>query len=159
MNEDEYSNKMIEAFVAKPEKTLWYENAFSKFDETNGDKISWYWSWWAFGGGFLYLLYRKAYIPSLVLLIVSLFIGFIPFGSLVLAVLTGGFAPYFVYKDYKTKKRGIEKFAPNEEDRIKAMAKVGGYHQWVVWVYAIFTLLIVLYIASVVSVLMSVQNS
>jgi len=158
MQENEYSNKMVEAFVAKPDKTVWYENAFEKFDNAGKDKITWQWSWWAFGGGFLYLLYRKTYIPSLVLFIVSIFIGFIPFGGLLLAILAGGFAPYFVYKDYKTKKENIEAVVPDEDNRVKAMEKVGGYHQWVVWVYIAFIVLIAVYIVSIISVLASVQQ-
>ena len=155
MQENNYSNKMIEAFIAKPEKTLWYQDAFAKFDLVDENKITWNWSWWAFGGGFLYLLYRKAYIPSLILFIVSIFIGFIPFGGILLAILAGGFAPYFVYKDYKTKKANIENFVDDEDKRIEAMAKIGGYHQWVVWVYIAFVLLITFYIASFISILLA----
>ena len=46
----QYSNKMIESFIAKPEKTLWYQNAFSKFNVNGVDAMKWHWSWWAFGG-------------------------------------------------------------------------------------------------------------
>ena len=83
---DAYSNKMIAAFVGKPEKTFWYQNAFSTFNVNGVDAMKWRWSWWAFGGGFLFLLYRKQYIPSLALLVASFTVGMIPFVGLILAV-------------------------------------------------------------------------
>lgn len=157
MIESEYSKQMIAAYVAKPDKVLWYEIAFEKFDNTIGGKLTWKWSWWAFFGGFLYLLYRKAYVPSLVLFIVSIVIGFIPFGGLLLAILAGGFAPFFVYKNYLSIKENIERVVPDEDDRIKAMEIAGGYNQWVIWVYGIFVALILLYIVSI-GIAMSAQQ-
>jgi len=140
MSED-YENKMIEAFINKDEKTLWYQNAFSKFNINGVDVMRWHWSWWAFGTGFLFLLYRKQYIPSLVLFILSVSIGVLPFITIILMILSGGYATYFIYKGYKKKKEEIEAKIEDEELRIETMRVVGGYHQWVVWLYIAFTLL------------------
>ena len=143
VNTTEYSNKMIEAFVGKPEKTFWYQNAFSKFNINGVDSMAWKWSWWAFFGGFLFLLYRKQYIPALVVLLASIIIGMIPFAGLIVAILVGGYGTYFVYKGYKKKLGEIEIQIEDEDKRVETMAQIGGYHQWVVWVYAIFIILIV----------------
>ncbi len=153
----DYDNRMIEAFVNKPEKTFWYQNAFAKFNYNGVDTMQWHWSWWAFGGGFLFLLYRKQYMASLVLFILAIFLSFIPFGGLLAMILSGGYGTYFVYKGYKQKKAEIEVSIQDEAKRLETMRYVGGYHQWVVWVYAIFMILLILGIASAVAIPMMIQ--
>ena len=132
-----YENKMIEAFIAKPEKTIWYQNAFSKFNVNGVDNIRWHWSWWAFFGGAAFLLYRKQYLPALVLFIVSLLVNAIPVVSFILAVLAGGYSTYFIYKGYKNKLSKIETNVSDEEMKISTMQQIGGYHTWVAWVYIV----------------------
>lgn len=135
----DYSNAMIEAFVDKPEVTLWYQLSFKKFNINGIDTMQWNWSWWAFFSGFLYLLYRKQYIPALVLFLASTILGFIPFiGAIGTMILSGGYASYFVYRGYKTKLLEIESVVEDEQKRIETMREVGGVHQWVIWVYGIF---------------------
>ena len=152
-NNNEYSNNMIEAFVAKPEKTFWYQNAFSLFNINGVDAMKWKWSWWAFFGGFLFLLYRKQYIPALVVFIVSIVLGMIPFAGLIIAILVGGYGTYFVYKGYKTKLDEIERSIPAEEEakRIQTMQAVGGYNQWVIWVYVVLVAIIALAVIGTVA--------
>jgi len=139
MNEmkEDYNKKMIEAFIAKPEKTFWYQNAFSKFNINGIDNMRWHWSWWAFFGGAAFLLYRKQYIPALILFIVSLLLSSIPIVPLIVAVLTGGYATYFVYKGYKSKLSEIEANISDEQIRVSTMRQIGGYHSWVAWVYIV----------------------
>ncbi len=130
---DDYDNKMIEAFVNKPEKTVWYQNAFSQYSINGVEKISWVWSWWAFFGGIFYLLYRKAYFPALGLFVLTVVSFAIPFGGLIVWIVTGGLAPYFVYKTYLTKKAEIEAKVTDEQKRIETMRAVGGYNDWAIW--------------------------
>ncbi|QOP44919.1 hypothetical protein [Sulfurimonas paralvinellae] len=157
LSEKEYENAMIEAFIDKPEKTLWYQNAFSKFNVNGIDTMKWVWSWWAFFGGWAFLLYRKQYIPALVLFFVALFAGIIPFGGLIVAILAGGFSTYFVYKGYKHKKAEIEASIDDIQKRIETMRAVGGYNQWVIWVYAIFVALLFFYIFSIIATMGSMN--
>jgi len=138
----EYQDRMIEAFIDKPSETLWYQISFSKFNFNGIDTMKWNWSWWAFGGGFLYLLYRKQYLASLILFIASMTLGMIPFVSFLLMVLSGGYSSFFVYKGFKRKLNEVEENIEDEETRVETMRVIGGYHQWVVWVYAIFMSLI-----------------
>ncbi len=140
--DEEYYNKMIEAYIGKEEETLWYQLAFSKFNVNGVDTIKWNWSWWAFGLGFIFLLYRKQYIPALVLFFLSMSVGIIPFMSIILMILSGGYSTYFVYKGFKSKLLEIEANIEDEETRIETMREVGGYNQWVVWLYIAFMLLI-----------------
>ncbi len=143
MQNDNYEYKMLEAFVGKPERVLWYQNAFSKFQINGVDTMKWHWNWWGFFGGFLYLLYRKAYTPALILFLVSVTLGMIfPLG-LIIAILAGGYSTYFVYKVYKVQKGTIENIINDEEKRIETMREIGGYHQWVIWIYGVFISLII----------------
>jgi len=146
--DSDYSNKMIEAFIGKPEVTLWYQLSFKKFNINGIDSMKWNWSWWACFTGFLFLLYRKQYIPALVLFCFSTIIGFLPFGFLISMVLSGGYATYFVYKGYKTKLEEIEAHISDENERVKTMREVAGVHQWVIWVYGIFIAILFLSIFS-----------
>ncbi len=152
--DNNYYNKMIEAYIAKDKETLWYQLAFSKFDVNGIDNMKWNWSWWAFGLGFMFLLYRKQYIPAVVLFFLSISIGIIPFMSIILMLLSGGYSTYFVYKGFKSKLLEIEANIEDEETRIETMQEVGGYNQWVVWLYAGFMLLITLKVVMIVSAIM-----
>ena len=149
--QSDYEKAMIEAFVNKDEKTtLWYQNAFSKFNINGIDTMKWVWSWWAFGGGWAFLLYRKQYMAAIVLFVISMLASFVPFASLLVAILTGGFATYFVYKGYKRKKEEIEAKIEDIQERIETMREVGGYNVWVVWVYILFVAIIFGYISLVI---------
>lgn len=157
----EYSDKMIAAFVGKEEKVSWYKNAFSKYNVNGVDTMQWYWSWWAFWGGFLFLLYRKQYGPAAILFIVSGIISAIMpfFGWLIVAILTGGYATYFIYKGYKTKLYELENAIADEDKRVETMYVVGGYHQWVIWVYAILVLLSFVLFISYFSLLVGLASA
>ncbi|MFT7004421.1 MAG: hypothetical protein ACJAWW_001779 [Sulfurimonas sp.] len=148
--QEKYNQEMIEAYIDKPEKTFWYQNSFSKFNINGVDSMKWNWSWWAFFGGAAFLLYRKQYIPALILFIVSILLSFIPIVPLIISILTGGYSTYFVYKGYKTKLAEIERNISNHETRISTMRQIGGYHSWVVWVYIIFVSLAFVGIVSAV---------
>lgn len=147
----EYSDTMIEAFIDSPDKTLWYQMSFSKFNINGVDNIAWNWSWWAFFTGFLFLLYRKAYIPALILLILSITIGMIPFVGLLLMILSGGYSTYFIYRVYRTKLLETENNIEDEQIRLETMKQLGGYNQWVVWVYAI--LMSIMFLGIFISIL------
>ena len=137
----EYDRQMIAAFIDKPEKEAWYEHAFSQYSINGIDKISWVWSWWAFAGGPLFLLYRKAYFAAGLLFALTILISMIPFGSLVIWILSGGYSPYFIYKVYKDKKRQVESKISDEQERVETMRIVGGYHTWVIWLGVALSLL------------------
>ncbi len=137
---DEYDYRMIEAYIDKPEVTDWYVDTFKRFNINGIDVMKWKWSWWAFFGSVFYLLYRKSYLAAGILFVLTLATGFIPFGGLILWVLTGGYAPYFVYKTYKEKRLEVEAQIQDEEKRIETMRLVGGYNDWAIWVAVILHL-------------------
>jgi hypothetical protein len=137
--ESQYEDRMLEAFVQKPEKMHFYKKLLNASFVNGVTTFKWQWSWWAFFAGWLFLLYRKAYLPALVAFIASFFVGLIPiFGWLIVMVTLGGVAPHFVIRRYLTLKAEIEAQNEDEQTRIDTMRQLGGYHSWVVWVAAIF---------------------
>ncbi len=160
-NQHDYNDKMLEAFVNKPESLGWYKYAFNRFSVNGAEKISWAWSWWAFFGSVFYLLYRKAYMAALGLFFLSLIAGFIPFAGFILWIATGGLAPYFVYKVYLTKKADIEATIEDEQKRIETMREVGGYNDWAIWLavalHAIFWISVFYMLFAMMPMLMEQQ--
>jgi len=151
----EHYNRMIEAFVDKEEKTLWYQNAFSKFNINGVDALKWHWSWWAFGLGFMFLLYRKAYIPALVLFFLTMSIGMIPFVGIGLMILSGGYSTYFIYKVFKKNLLEIEMNIEDKETQLETMREIGGYNQWVVWLYVGFMTIVFFFVFMIISPLLT----
>jgi len=139
---EDYDYKMIEAYIDKDDVTDWYVNAFKKFNVNGFEVLKWNWSWWAFFGNIFYLLYRKAYLASFVVLVLTFLVGALPFGHLILSILTGGFAPYFVYKTYKEKKDEVEKKLDDENQRIESIKALGGANEWALWLGVIVHLFI-----------------
>lgn len=137
----DYDKAMLSAFIGKAEKEPWYEHAFSQYSVNGVDKMSWVWSWWAFAGGPLFLLYRKAYFAAGILFAVMILISVVPFGSLAVSILAGGYANYFIYKLYRDKRKEIETTINDEKLRIETMQQIGGFHTWVIWVAAFLSLL------------------
>ncbi len=150
---NDYEDRMLEAFIQKPEKVFWYKSAFSKFNINGIHKAAWVWSWWAFIGSFWYLLYRKAYMPALALFginfIASLILSLL--GSLIVSILAGGYSVYYVHKTYKERKTEIEATISDTEKRIETMRLIGGYNEWVIWVSVIFVVITFLAIIALFS--------
>ena len=158
----EYEARMLEAFVGKPErpdKGLWYANAFSKYEINGIEKIQWKWSWWAFFGGIWFLFYRKAYAAAGGLFLISVVAQFfIPFAGIIIPIFMGGFGTYFIYKVYKTKKIEIEAIHRDEEQCIETMAEVGGYNQWAVWIGVALNVLFVIAVVSAAVMIPALSN-
>ena len=127
--------RLLNAYIGKPEKTQFYQDAMNKLLIGERLTFGWAWSWWALIGGWAFLLYRKAYLAAGLSFVVSLFFSFIPFGFLFYLILSGGLSTYFVlgrYIDFKEKVKNL----PFDE-QISVMSRFGGFHQWVIWVYAV----------------------
>lgn len=138
----DYDYQMIEAYIDKPEVTQWYVKAFNKFNINGIDVMRWNWSWWALFGSVFYLLYRKAYLAAGVLFLMVVASGVVPFGSFILWILCGGYAPYFVYKTYKEKRLEVESMIDDKGKRLETMRFVGGVNDWAIWLGVIIHIFI-----------------
>jgi len=140
-----YEERMLAAWVGKPEKVPFYKIAFQKFAISGNDRFGVVWSWWAFLGGFWFFLYRKAYLEALTVFLISFFAVFIPFiGPILVMIGVGLSAIYFLYKRYLTIKMEIEALVEEEDKRLEFMLIKGGYNSWVVWVTAIIGISVLL---------------
>lgn len=142
-----YDDAMLESFVQKPEKFAWYKKTFGKYNNNGIESFAWSWSWWAFFFSFWYLLYRKSYLAALGYFIAAIVFSFIPFiGGLVFMIISGGTAPYFVYKTYKKMVTQAEAAQTGPEERISTMKMIGGFNTWVIAVAVVLNIIIILFL-------------
>ncbi|MBE0508488.1 MAG: DUF2628 domain-containing protein [Marinospirillum sp.] len=147
-------HKLLEAYIQKPEKMAFYQHGLDKMQHSGVFQFRWHWSWWAFFFSVPFLLYRKAYLPALSALISIAFASLIPFGGLVAMVIWGGCSSYFVLKRFHRIKSELQ---GAEEEKIRALYSLGGFHTWVVWVLGIFWALIVMLV--IVAMLFAIMDS
>ena len=135
---EKYEEKMLKAFIGRradfaKDIYFWYLEAFKPYREDSTAGAKWKWSWWGFFLGFFFLAYRKAYMASIVVLIITGVLSLIPYGQIIIAIFTGGYSNYFIYNVYLAKKLKIEKLVSDEDERIEIMRKRGGYNRWVIF--------------------------
>ena len=137
------NDRLISAYIGEKEslektkKTLnWYKDSFEKGDLSGG--FSWKWSWWAFLGNWLYLLYRKCYLEGisyflLVHLLGGLASKYMPNlaemvggASLFIGLLSGGLLHNLVYRRFLKSKTIIENKAVSNEEMENKMKSIGG---------------------------------
>jgi len=133
-------DRLISAYIGEKEslektkKTLgWYKDSFEKGDLSGG--FSWKWSWWAFFGNWLYLLYRKCYLEGisyflLVHILGGLVSNYMPdlaeMVALFIGLLSGGLLHNLVYRRYLKSKTIIENRAVSNEEMENEMKSIGG---------------------------------
>jgi len=144
-NYNNYEDRILAAFVGKPEKYFFYKRAFSKYNVNGIDHLKWVWSWWAFLGNWAFLVYRKTYLWAVIFFVLSL----IPYVNIISLIVLGGTGIYFVYQKYKKLKFEIENTVQDEDERLKMMIELGGYNSWIAWVAGIIIALEVLIVLAV----------
>ena len=129
---DDYENKMIQAFIGKPDKVAYYSDAFKKF-ESHG--FQWNWSWWGFFGSIFFLLYRKVYLVFGIMLLlifanVVVSLGYDPkiyqVVNFVFSITLGGISPFLIFLRYKKRKSEIESKTSDLKERLGLMKEAGG---------------------------------
>lgn len=114
---------MLKEFIRNSNKENYFNDAAKKMIVDDSLQARFKWSWWAFFFTISYLLYRKLYVPAIVIFAVNitftaLFIlsessvmlllnAFITYGTM---VMLGSFAPYLVIRRYYflVKKEGVK---------------------------------------------------
>ena len=161
-----HDEKLLEAFIGKPDKVAYYASAFKKF-ETEGKK--WNWSWWAAFGKVLFLFHRKVYLPAIIGIVVIGALNVVgelnPTNSFLLMLLTvlsigifvlfGGYGIKLVHNNFKKMKNEIASRVPNEDEQIQEMRKQGGFVAiWkLILAYTLFiaTLFIAIYVGVILA--------
>jgi hypothetical protein len=144
-------SEAIEAYINTPKSVEYYKKAFQKYQVAGIDQFRWNWSWWAFGGGVFYLLYRKLYLEAFIYFLVFILLGSLPFISLMLWIVSGGVLPYFVYKRYKKIKQQVETNLDDKDKQIAALRELGGVNKWAIWLAIITSILFWILAFSVMS--------
>ena len=157
MKRSKYEKELFEAYIATPEKFEWYQKAFDYFESREG-RMSWYWNNWAFLGGVWYLLYRKQMKWALIILFAILLLGVVlpmhifPFVLLFIEILIGGFGTFFIYRQYKEKRKELESILSDKEKRILVMHhQIGGVSKIVIPMAIVMLISFVLIVAGLLS--------
>lgn len=103
-----------------------YLKKFEKFSLGGVENFSLTWHWPALFFGPFWALYRKLYLASVVLLILS----FIPVANLLVGIAFAMVANYLYYKDARAKILKFSHIQPIEQ-RLEVLSKAGGVHVWV----------------------------
>lgn len=134
-------SQAIEAYIDKPQSVEYYKKAFEKYNVAGVDRFAWNWSWWAFGGGMFYLLYRKLYVEALAYFFIFMIVGMLPVVSLILWIISGGVLPYFVYKRYRKIKEQVEANVSDSVEQIAVLKELGGVNKWAIWLAVVMSVL------------------
>jgi Protein of unknown function (DUF2628) len=136
----------IRAFVGS--NSHYYIQRFSRFNITGTERFCPTWNWSCFGFTFLWMLYRKMYLLSVLTFIVFC----IPGVNILLHIFAGVVGNYLYYRHVKGKILEIRAVnSPQHRDLV--FQEVGGVHQWAIIlgiiVSIILGLLIVFFFSSI----------
>lgn len=118
----------LEIYLHTPQKVEIYAKVTEKFFKLGkGEKLAFTptWSWWGFGGGFLFFMYRKCYLASLIWFVAMLF------ASILTAPFCAMIAKYSIISRFATI------LSTNNDEFLHAQ---GGVNKFAIWIYVIFAL-------------------
>lgn len=125
-DDDALMDAYISGTTGTPVRTHAYEhykNAYSAMDRNNGS-FTMKWNWAAFFFTGWHLMYRKAYLEGILLLVLF---TIIPAGfNLILQIAAGLCINYILYRRYKTKLGECKAETDNSASRLSRMAAEGG---------------------------------
>ncbi len=131
-------DEILKAHLQKDDKVDIYKprvlanivNGFVNFKAT--------WSWWAFFGTWGFFLYRKMYLPAVIIFLLS-FLG----GWLALMLMTiSGVSAFSLYTKKLEKDLQIAGYNQREFSQVlETLKNLGGYHSWVIWLVVILNVL------------------
>lgn len=118
----------------------YYLQNFSRFTLTGREQFSATWNWSCFGFTFLWMLYRKMYVLS----IITFIIFCIPGINIILHVVAGVVGNYLYYRHVKEKIRET-RATQSPQNYFPVLQEVGGVNTWVITagiVICVFTALL-----------------
>lgn len=115
---------LIRAYIRSGNEA-YYQRAFTRY-RLGGDSLSWCWSWGAFLGGPLFLLYRKRYLEATILFVVGLFLHSLPFGTILYMIARGGTLPYLIYRHFRAELAYAQTLSDDPTEWEKHLTREGG---------------------------------
>lgn len=137
MSADSISSDEIRAFVGT--NAHYYIQRFARFTMTGIERFCVTWNWSAFGFTFLWMLYRKMYVLSLVTFVIF----WLPGLNILLHIIAGMTGNYLYYRHVKgniTEARMLQ----SPQNFYPVLQETGGVNRWVVSLGIIVSILLCL---------------
>jgi Protein of unknown function (DUF2628) len=132
---DSVTSDEMRAFVGT--NADFYMQKFSKFTITGSEKFCPTWNWSCFGFTFLWMLYRKMYVQSLITFVIFC----IPGINIILHIFAGVVGNYLYYRHVKEKINELRAMQP-PQGLFPVLQEVGGVHPWVIMVGVILSIML-----------------
>lgn len=146
MLKDEKLEELLKIHLDKDKKIDVYKAEIEK-NTVNGITVfELSWSWWAFFTGWAFFLYRKMYLHALIFFVLSVFSFLIPFAHIIIMIVSGMTGFYFYTKKFNNDLIKASENSNSIDEAKVQLARLGGYHTWVMWVGIIYYL----YLSSVI---------
>ncbi len=139
-NVDNITTDEVQAFVGV--NSYYYIQNFSKFTIVGKEQFCATWNWSCFFFTFLWMLYRKMYLLSLVTFIVFCIPGF----NIILHIVAGILGNYLYYKHIKQKILEIRAIH-SLHNYNAVLQEIGGVNKWVIAIGIIISILMVIFFA------------
>jgi len=137
---DNSATEDIRTFVGP--NAYYYLQKFSNFTRTGTEKFCLTWNWSCFGFTFIWMLYRKMYVQSLITFVVFC----IPGINFFMHVVAGVVGNYLYYRHARDKIAEI-RATPPPENINAVLQEVGGVHRWAILVAIVVGIILALLFA------------
>ena len=145
---DTITTDEIGSFVGT--NSYYYIQNFSKFTITGREKFCATWNWSCFGFTFLWMLYRKMYVLSIITFVVFCLPGI----NVLLHIGAGIAGNYLYYKHVKEKILEI-RATQSSQNYVPVLQEIGGVNQWVITLGLIICIVMALLFAVFFSAIMT----
>jgi len=145
---DTITTDEIRSFVGT--NSYYYIQNFSKFTITGREKFCVTWNWSCFGFTFLWMLYRKMYVLSIITFVVFCLPGI----NVLLHIGAGIAGNYLYYKHVKEKILEI-RATQSSQNYVPVLQEIGGVNQWVITLGLIICIVMALLFAVFFSAIMT----
>jgi hypothetical protein len=138
MNTTSSASDKMRKFVGN--NASYYIQQFSQFTQSGSERFCITWNWSCFGFTFLWMLYRKMYLQSLITFVVFC----IPGLNVLLHIVAGVMGNYLYFRHATAKIHEISAVQSSPEYTF-VLHKVGGVHRWVIAVGILFCVVLLLF--------------
>ena len=134
---DSTTREEMRAFVGN--NSEYYIQNFFQFSKTGTEKFCPTWNWSTFCFTFIWMLYRKMYVPAVITFVVFC----IPGINIILHIVAGVAGNYLYYKHVKKKIEEVRS-TRTQQNLYPILQEEGGVHKWVIWVAVVFSMILVM---------------
>jgi hypothetical protein len=126
LNPDGVTTDEYRAFIGT--NSYYYIQQFSRFTTTGVEQFAPTWNWSCFGFTWLWFLYRKMYVQSLITFVIFC----VPAVNIILHIIAGVVGNYLYYRHVKEKILEVRAVQHSPSDMNSVLQEVGGVNKWVI---------------------------